>query len=78
MNDEKFLFLSKKYITESMYNENIIINLLKILTDKNGIFPHLNKILKDQISRTFLGSYTYLLNYSIRNDFLSTRNDKKI
>ncbi len=65
-----------EFLSEISSEEKILINLIKIITNKSEFFTYLNSILINQNAFSFLGSFIYTLNKSIRTDKLSLRENQ--
>lgn len=78
LKDEKFNYYGKKYIGKSFSSEDVIKNLIKVISDYNGIFSHINKILCEINAASFLGTVVYLLNDSIKKDTLKIKCNKRL
>jgi len=75
---DKFLYLCKKFINNSNSYKNLVINLIRLITEPNYFFQHLNKILCNQITATFLGTLVFTLNNAIRNNFKDIKFEKRV
>ncbi len=70
---EKFRDLAKRFIENAKTTEKIVEKILNLISNKNGFFQHINKILTEQTSATFLGTLIFTLNHAIRQNYLNIK-----
>jgi len=76
--NEKLENLIKKLLySPNNTHENLIKNLIKIYTHEDGIFHNVNKVLREDLKNTFLGSIILALNNAIRANFANLRYEFK-